>query len=75
MTANDTRLIAALLAAKSAIESALLALTEQPAGAPAEEPPPAPTVVGCTHEHREDQRTFGVTEAWRCLDCGYEYRR
>jgi len=31
--------------------------------------------VNCKHTNREDQRTFGVTEAWKCLDCGYEYRR
>jgi hypothetical protein len=77
MPASDPRLIAALLTAKTALEGALLALTEPspPADQPAETAAPSRAVVDCKHERREDQRSFGVTEAWRCLDCGYEYRR
>ena len=76
MTASDPKLIAALVAARAALDSALLELTaEAPSASPSpasEEPQPAGP---CKHENRTDQRTFGVTEAWKCDDCGYEYRR
>jgi len=78
MTANDTQLIAALLSAKAAIESALLALTRKDApaeSAPAPEPEPADTSGICKHENRTPLPTFGTVEHWRCDDCGYEFRR
>lgn len=77
MSANNEKLIASLVAARSAIDALLLEVTQESPPAPAA-PVPAPASGGgviCKHEHREDQRTFGVTEAWKCLDCGYEYRR
>lgn len=78
MPATDPKLIAALLTAKAALDGALLALTEQaPPASPPAEPVPAPAGAECTHpkEYREDQRSFGVIEAWKCKVCGFEYRR
>jgi hypothetical protein len=74
---SDAKLIASLAAAHAAIGALLVELTEESPPAPVA-PVPAPASGGgviCKHENREDQRTFGVTEAWRCKDCGYEYRR
>jgi hypothetical protein len=78
MSAPDPQLIAALLTAKAALDSALLALTkvDEPA-APAAEAAAEPT-GDCTHP--KDRRktlapTFGTTEHWICEACGYEYRR
>lgn len=78
MSAPDPQLIAALLSAKAALDSALLALTtnDEPA-APAAEPEVEP-VGDCPHpkdRRKELAPTFGTTEHWICAACGYEYRR
>jgi hypothetical protein len=77
MSVSNEKLIASLVAARGAIEVLLLEVAKESPPAPAA-PVPAPASGGgviCKHQNREDQRTFGVTEAWKCLDCGYEYRR
>jgi hypothetical protein len=77
MSASNEKLIASLVAARSAIDALLLEVAQESPPAPAASVP-APALgggVNCKHTNREDQRTFGVTEAWKCLDCGYEYRR
>lgn len=84
MPASDGRLIAALVAARTALDSALMALTED---VTKEESPATPETaektvrevgagVTCKHSDRtEMDRTFGVAEHWVCNTCGYEYRR
>jgi len=84
MPASDGRLIAALVAARSALDSALMALTED---VTKEESPAAPETakktvreagvgVTCKHTNRtEIAKTFGIAEHWVCDDCGYEFRR
>jgi len=76
---NKAQIIAALVTARSAIDSALLAMSEEAAPpAPAEEPEPAPATPAdeaCKHERRKAFKTFGAKEHWVCEDCGYEYRR
>lgn len=77
MSESKEKLIASLIAARGAIDALLLEVAEESPPAPAA-PVPATASGGdviCKHTNREDQRTFGVTEAWKCLDCGYEYRR
>jgi len=81
MTASEhPQLIAALAAARTAIDSALVALTQeqnapaQPA-APEQAPAPPDPAAPCTHENRTDLPTFGSKEHWVCDDCGYEFRR
>jgi len=73
MTVSDANLIAALMTARAALDSALVALSTTAEVAAPEAAPPAPTT--CQHEHRTDHRTFGVIDHWVCDDCGYEYRR
>jgi len=77
MSESREKLVANLVAARGAIDALLLEVTQESPPAPVA-PVPTPASgggVNCKHTNREDQRTFGVTEAWKCLDCGYEYRR
>lgn len=73
---SKAKVISAALAAHAALEALILELTQdgEPSPAPAPPAPPAATAP-CNHEHREDFRTFGVTEHWRCKDCGFVFRR
>jgi len=78
LTGSDLRLVSSLVAARAAIDSALVVLTQEPLPESPAVPVPAPATgsgIPCKHEHRTDRRTFGVTEAWECDDCGYEFRR
>jgi len=80
---DHTQVIAALAAARTAIDSALVALMQE---YPSEEPtaPETPAQAAtegqpgpqpCTHENRTTLPTFGTKEHWVCDDCGYEFRR
>lgn len=57
---SDEALVHTLLSARAAIDAALALLTGQAAG--------------CRHERRQDLRTFGEVEHWRCQDCGLEVK-
>jgi len=75
-SATTARVIAAAIAARAALDSLLLALTEV---AP-DEPPGEGTMTdeesrGCPHENKKRIGTFGAAEHWVCEDCGLEYRR
>jgi hypothetical protein len=78
MSAPDQKLIASLVAARAALDAALLELTKESSPAP---PPPVPAAAlgggaNCKHEHRKELApTFGTSEHWVCEDCGFEYRR
>ena len=74
------KVVASALAARAALEALLLELTQEeqepsPSSSPLASPPAPAAAASCSHENREDLRTFGVTESWRCRDCGYESRR
>lgn len=76
-SATTARVIAAAIAARAALDSLLLALTEV---AP-DETPGEGTMTdeegprGCPHENKKRMGTFGAAEHWVCEDCGLEYRR
>jgi hypothetical protein len=78
LTGSDLKLVSSLVAARAAIDAALVGLAQEPLPQSPAVPVPAPATgsgITCKHEHRTDRRTFGVTEAWECDDCGYEFRR
>jgi len=81
MSENRAKVIAAAIAAHAALESLILELTEElkeEQGPPAQtltQAPPLEPAAPCQHENKEDLRTFGTAEAWRCKDCGFEFRR
>lgn len=73
---EKTKLIAALVTARAAIDSVLLEITEQRSPPPAPEEAAKAAVAGdCQHTNRQHLKTFGAAEHWVCNDCGYEYRR
>jgi hypothetical protein len=88
-SADKARLIAALIAARSAIEAVLLQVADevseaQPAAASAEKTAAKPASVSpgaCEHpaEMRRQIKSMGSVEHWICDPlkggCGYEHRR
>jgi len=78
MPASDPSLVASLLAARAAIDSVLVALSEEAREGqetPPEDAQPAQAAGPCQHQNRNDLKSFGSVEHWICADCGYEYRR
>ena len=78
LSAADAQLVSSLVAARAAIDAALLQLTQESLPKPPAAPVPAPAAgsgVTCKHENRKNVRTFGSAEHWICDDCGYEFRR
>jgi hypothetical protein len=77
MSELDPGLLLSLVAAKAAIEAALVQLAgevEAEAAPPDPEETPIPQDV-CQHKQRTTIKSFGTKEHWRCQTCGYEYIR
>jgi transposase-like protein len=81
---NMAQVIVALVAARGAIDSALLALSEEQKASEASEAPKVVTEDAqstsavpetCQHKNRQKIPSFGTTEHWICDDCGYEFIR